>query len=218
MGPTMCTNYRAPNEPEEFSRLKLPFLGPLYDREPWKQEIYPDYLAPIVRAAGDGVEAVLANFGMIPKARQPPGKRYMTVNARSETVGERQAFRTAWRDGQRCLIPAAWVFEPNWETGKHVRFRIGVTDWRPFCVAGVWRAWREPDGRESIAMAMLTVNADEHDVMKHMHRPGDEKRSVVILKLGDHDEWLHTRNAEAARAMLQLYPAADMAAEPAAAA
>ncbi len=59
MGPTMCTNYRAPNEPEEFSQLKLPFLGPLYDREPWKQEIYPDYLVPIVRMTCEGATGLI---------------------------------------------------------------------------------------------------------------------------------------------------------------
>ncbi|WP_334033391.1 SOS response-associated peptidase [Burkholderia gladioli] len=210
----MCTHYRAPNEPEELNQLRLPLLGPLYDREPWKQEIYPDYLAPIVRAAGDGVEAVLANFGMIPKAHQPPGKRYMTVNARSETVGEKPAYRAAWRAGQRCLIPAAWIYEPNWETGKHIKYRIGLAGWRPFCIAGVWRAWKEADGTESIAMAMLTVNADEHEVMKHMHRPGDEKRSVVILRPEDHEEWLHSLNIEAARAMMTIFSADEMQATP----
>ncbi|MDC6130522.1 SOS response-associated peptidase family protein [Burkholderia gladioli] len=206
----MCTHYRAPNEPEELNQLRLPLLGPLYEREPWKQEIYPDYLAPIVRAAGDGADAVLANFGMIPKAHQPPGKRYMTVNARSETVGEKPAYRAAWRAGKRCLIPAAWIYEPNWETGKHIKYRIGLAGWRPFCIAGVWRSWKGPDGTESIAMAMLTVNADEHEVMTHMHRLDDEKRSVVILRPEDHDEWLHTDNLESARAMLQLWPATDM--------
>ncbi|MEK6420043.1 MAG: SOS response-associated peptidase family protein [Burkholderia gladioli] len=203
----MCTNYRAPNEPQEFSDLRLPSLDELWDREPWKQEIYPDYLAPIVRADGDGAAAVLANFGMIPKAHQPAGKRYMTVNARSETVAEKPAFRAAWRAGQRCLIPAAWIYEPNWETGKHVKYRIGLDGWRPFCIAGVWRSWKEADGQESISMTMLTVNADEHAVMKHMHKPGDEKRSVVILRSEDHDEWLNTSDVEAARSMLGLFPA-----------
>ncbi|WP_186262315.1 SOS response-associated peptidase [Burkholderia gladioli] len=211
----MCTHYRAPNEPEELNQLRLPLLGPLYEREPWQQEIYPDYLAPIVRAAGDGTDAVLANFGMIPKAHQPPGKRYMTVNARSETVGEKPAYRAAWRAGQRCLIPAAWIYEPNWETGKHIKYRIGLAGWRPFCIAGVWRAWREPDGTESIAMAMLTVNADEHEVMKHMHRPGDEKRSVVILESEDHDEWLHAENVEVVRSMLNLDATHKLLFEPA---
>ncbi|MGV0128600.1 SOS response-associated peptidase [Burkholderia gladioli] len=197
------------------NQLRLPLLGPLYEREPWKQEIYPDYLAPIVRAAGDGADAVLANFGMIPKAHQPPGKRYMTVNARSETVGEKPAYRAAWRAGQRCLIPAAWIYEPNWETGKHIKYRIGLAGWRPFCIAGVWRAWKEPDGTESIAMAMLTVNADEHEVMKHMHQPGDEKRSVVILKSEDHDEWLHAENVEVVRSMLNLDATHKLLFEPA---
>lgn len=52
-------------------------------------------------------------------------------------------------------------------------------------------------------MAMLTVNADEPPVMKHMHKPRDEKRSVVILGPDDYDEWLHTKNVDAARSMLQ---------------
>ncbi|KVT68941.1 SOS response-associated peptidase [Burkholderia ubonensis] len=210
----MCTNYRAPDEDPGFSELRLGLID-LWKRTPWEPEIWPDYAAPIVRADGDAAAAAIANFGMIPKDHQPQGKKYLTVNARAETVGEKPAYRTAWRAGQRCLIPARWIYEPNWETGKHVRYRIGVGDWQPYCVAGVWRAWKEPDGAETLAMAMLTVNADDHPVMKHMHRLGDEKRSVVIVRPADYDEWLHTKNVDAARAMLQLYPGDEMAAEPA---
>ncbi|KVZ79909.1 SOS response-associated peptidase [Burkholderia ubonensis] len=210
----MCTNYRAPDEDPGFSELRLGLID-LWKRTPWEPEIWPDYAAPIVRADGDAAVAVIANFGMIPKDHQPQGKKYLTVNARAETVGEKPAYRTAWRAGQRCLIPARWIYEPNWETGKHVRYRIGVGDWQPYCVAGVWRAWKEPDGAETLAMAMLTVNADEHPVMKHMHKIGDEKRSVVIVRTADYDEWLHTKNVDAARAMLQLYSGDEMVAEPA---
>ncbi len=46
-----------------------------------------------------------------------------------------------------------------------------------------------------------------------MYWPTDEKRSDVILRLDDWEEWLHTENIEAARAMLQLYPAEDMVVE-----
>ncbi|WP_176048129.1 SOS response-associated peptidase family protein [Burkholderia sp. BCC1644] len=209
----MCTNYRAPGEEDGLSELRIDNFGDLFRRTPWKADVWPDYPAPIIRAAAAGAEAVVANFGMMPKAFQPAGKHFMTVNARSETVAEKPAYRAAWRAGQRCLIPAAWIYEPNWETGKHVRYRIGVGDWRPYCVAGIWRAWRGPDGAETLAMAMLTVNADEHPVMKHMHKPGDEKRSVVILQPHDFEEWLTTPNVDAARAMLQLYPADEMVAE-----
>lgn len=62
---------------------------------------------------------------------------------------------------------------------------------------------------------MIPVNADTHPVMSRMHKPGDEKRSVVILRPDDWEEWLTSSNVEAARAMLQLFPADEMAAEPA---
>lgn len=34
-------------------------------------------------------------------------------------------------------------------------------------------------------MPMVTVNADTHPVMSRMHKPSDEKRSVVILRPDD---------------------------------
>lgn len=59
-------------------------------------------------------------------------------------------------------------------------------------------------------MCMLTVNADDHAVMGRMHRPGDEKRGVAVLRPKDFDEWLHSKNIEAVRSLLQLYPDIDM--------
>lgn len=50
--------------------------------------------------------------------------------------------------------------------------------------------------------------------MGRMHRPNDEKRSVVILRPDDYDEWLHSTNLGAVRSLLQLLPAAAMIAEP----
>lgn len=50
-----------------------------------------------------------------------------------------------------------------------------------------------------------------------MHKPDDEKRSVVILHPNDWEEWLTTPNVEAARSMLQLYEPDELTAEPVAA-
>ncbi|WP_458447098.1 hypothetical protein [Burkholderia stagnalis] len=47
-----------------------------------------------------------------------------------------------------------------------------------------------------------------------IHEPGDEKRAVVILHPDDWEERLTTSSVEAARAMLQLYPAEEMAVGP----
>ncbi|MDN7609539.1 SOS response-associated peptidase family protein [Burkholderia multivorans] len=148
------------------------------------------------------------------QGRKPP-RILDTMNVRYDNLAESRLYSPAWRAGRRCLIPAKWICEPNWETGKHIPYRIGVAGWRPLCVAGIWRTLQYPDGTERHTMAMVTVSADEHPIMKRMHRPGAEKRSVVILHPDDWEEWLTTPNLEAARAMLQLYPAEDMAAGPA---
>jgi putative SOS response-associated peptidase YedK len=39
-------------------------------------------------------------------------------------------------------------------------------------------------------MSMLTVNADDHPLMRNFHRPEDEKRMAVILEEADFDAWL----------------------------
>ncbi len=171
---------------------------------------------------GDGLGVVKAVFGFWPKFMQPErvddsGKKRRkldTVNARSESVGESRLYGKAWRAGQRCLIPVRWIYEPCYETGQNIWQRIGLTDWHPYCVAGIWRRYNGDDGRTLVGMSMLTVNAEGHAVMERMHKPGDEKRSVVILRPADYDEWLHTKNMEAVRSLLQLYSASDMAVQP----
>ncbi len=37
---------------------------------------------------------------------------------------------------------------------------------------------------------MLTVNADDHPVMRLMHKPGEEKRMVVVLPPQHYGDWL----------------------------
>lgn len=62
---------------------------------------------------------------------------------------------------------------------------------------------------------MLTVNADEHPLMQRFHKPGDEKRSVVVLEPEDYESWLHARTEAEARSLLQPFDPDMMVAEPA---
>ncbi|AGR72830.1 hypothetical protein Y029_3023 [Burkholderia pseudomallei MSHR303] len=98
--------------------------------------------------------------------------------------------------------------------GPCVWQRISVADRPTMCVAGIWRILMDQDGSDRNVMSMITVNADGHPLMSRMHKPVDEKRSVVILRPDDWEEWLTTSNVEAARAMLQLYPADEMVSSP----
>ncbi|WP_375542248.1 hypothetical protein [Paraburkholderia sp. CNPSo 3274] len=62
-----------------------------------------------------------------------------------------------------------------------------------------WRAGDEPEGPPSLSFTMITVNAAEHPLMKRFHKPGDEKRSVVIIPPTAYEDWLSCRNPDEAR-------------------
>jgi putative SOS response-associated peptidase YedK len=57
---------------------------------------------------------------------------------------------------------------------------------------------------------MLTVNADSHALMNRFHKPGDEKRSVVILPPSEYENWLACRSMDEARSFLRLLPAEQL--------
>lgn len=179
-------------------------------------ELYRDYLGPIIIGDERGRRrGLLASFGLVPKAKMPPGRHFDTMNARDDTVGQLRNYRPFWLRGQLCLVPMAAFFEPNWEQEQHVRWRIGMADDSPFAVAGLYRQWEAPDGSVSTSFTQLTINADDHPLMRRLHRPGEEKRSLVIVPASDYDDWLSCRDPERARGFLRPYPAEAMKGEPA---
>jgi putative SOS response-associated peptidase YedK len=60
---------------------------------------------------------------------------------------------------------------------------------------------------------LLTLNADDHPLMKRFHKPGADKRSVVIVRPDDYEGWLQSQSTDEARTFLTLYPASAMHAE-----
>ena len=92
-------------------------------------------------------------------------------------------------------------FEPCYESGKAERWRLSMDDGSPFAVAGIWRAWQEEQGY-TFSFSQLTINADTHPLLRRMHKPGDEKRSLVIVPPEDYDSWLGCRDPELARTYL----------------
>lgn len=105
-----------------------------------------------------------------------------TYNARSETVHEKPSYRTAWREQRFGLVIMENFFEPNWKTGKAVRWRIKRADSEPVAVASIWERFIDKETGEIIfSFSMLTINATHDPIMNHFHKPADEKRSVVVL-------------------------------------
>jgi putative SOS response-associated peptidase YedK len=168
----------------------------------WPAETYPGYLAPIlVPALGDGGqgadvgEILLARFGLIPRWCRDAAHAAVvsrgTYNARTESVTDKPSFRSAWADRRWALVPMQDYFEPCWETGRSVRWRIARADGEPLLAAALHEQWADPSTRERVhSFTLLTRNADTHPVLRRMHRPGDEKRQLCMVSTGDASAWL----------------------------
>lgn len=205
----MCVNYHTPTR-EQFGTLGA--FSDLPADWRWPDEVWKDYLAPIVKRGSDGrLEPCLASYGMVPRRHIPPGvKPFDTMNARAESLGERRSFAPAWRRLQLCAVPMAWFYEPCYESGRAQRHAIGMRDDSLFFVAGLWREWSEADGTLSSSFTQITINADDHPLMSRMHKPDDEKRSLVVIAPDEVEDWLACRDVDVARSFLRPYPAGRM--------
>jgi len=206
----MCTNYASARRDRLFRNF-----GVEPPDSPWRDEVYKDYPAPIIRRMEEVARADVGTFGFVPRRHIPPGVRvFDTMNARAESIGEKRSFSGAWKRLQLCLIPSEAFYEPCYETGKAVRWRIEMATKEPFAVAGLWREWDEGEASKALSFTMLTVNAGAHPLMSRFHRPGDEKRSVVIVPPSEYEGWLSCGSTDEARTFLNLLPAELMYSEP----
>jgi putative SOS response-associated peptidase YedK len=203
----MCSNYVPVTQLQHL----LTFFGVECGKNEVEADVFPLGMAPFIRLTVEGEEggrpALLAEegmFGLLPAFATEMKYGRRTYNCRSETVHKLNSFRPAWGAGQRCVIPAHAVYEPNHETGKAVRWRI----WQesgPFGIAGVYRRWRNPEGGLLYTFTMLTVNCDTHPFYKRFHKPGDEKRMPIFLRREEYVPWL-TAKVDDAHQFFKQYP------------
>jgi putative SOS response-associated peptidase YedK len=173
----------------------------------WREEIYPAYQAPFIWQDGEQTRCELAQFGLVPVWAADKAKFGLrTYNARSETVAEKPSYRNAWKRRQFGLAVMQSFYEPNYESGKAIRWRIKRADGVPMAVASIWERFVDhATGEIRFSFSMLTVNATGHPVMKHFHRPEDEKRSIVVLQDADYGLWLKAGQRDA-QTLLKLTP------------
>ena len=200
----MCANY-TPSKREAFSH-HYGLERAIFDLPP---ESFPGYFSPILRESREqagATECVPAVFGMVPHWADMKLSR-QTYNARTETVATKPSFRNAWKRNQFCIVPAENFFEPSYESGKPVRWRIEHADQQPLSIAGIWE-WKPegPEGLPLLSFSMLTINADAHPLMNRFHKPGEEKRMVVLLEPEQYQGWLEGALVNDA-GVYQPYPA-----------
>ncbi|WP_227815035.1 SOS response-associated peptidase [Nitrogeniibacter aestuarii] len=173
------------------------------------KDAYPGSAGPMIFKPDDREtpSCVAGTFGLLPVWAKVRAFAKRTYNARTETAAEKPSFRNAWHKGHLCIVPANAIYEPCYETGKAVWWRIERADGLPMALAGLWERKQWGDDGPSWSFTMLTVNADTHPVMRRFHKPQDEKRTVVVLDGSQIDAWLGASSEADMRALLR--PCAD---------
>jgi len=221
----MCNRYTPPGglDIERFWAL-----GRVHPVRWWDEVLFPRGSGPFVRRARHAVgyerELVVGQWGLIPWFAKEPRLKYATNNARGEEVAQKASYKQPWERSQRCIIPAAHFDEPCWESGRNVWWRFKRADGEPWGLAGLWNAWIDPaSGEVHESYTMLTLNADQHPLMRRMHKPdpalppdAQDKRSVIPIEPCDVDLWLAGTLSQASD-LLRLAPAEVFDATPLAA-
>jgi putative SOS response-associated peptidase YedK len=188
---------------------ELPELTPSYNIAP-TQEI-------AVVAANSGGERKLRSlhWGLVPRWTKDPEIGSRMINARAETVAEKNSFKSAFKK-RRCLILADGFYE--WQRNQsgsgpkqpyYIRLETGST----YAFAGLWEHWKGEDERGNARTINSTtiITTEANDLMSGIHH-----RMPVILAPESYATWLDTtiQDAEELMPLLEPYPSEQMAAYP----
>jgi putative SOS response-associated peptidase YedK len=122
-------------------------------------------------------------WGLVPFWARDTSMASRMINARSETVFEKPAFRGAIRS-RRCLIPTTGFYE--WHQKTKVPHLISLNSAALFAFAGLYEEWTSPDGSPLRSCTILTTDAN--DAIRDLH-----ERMPVIVHPRNYSLWLDAR-------------------------
>lgn len=163
---------------------------------PPRFNIAPTQPVPVVILDRGARHFRLMRWGLVPAWVKDPRKFTLLINARSETVQDKPAFKNAIRR-RRCLIPADGYYEWHVSEGRKRPYFIYRRDREPFGFAGLAETWVGPNGEEVDTVAIVTAPASPDLAVLHHRVP-------VTIAEDAFDRWLDcsSDSAEGVMAML----------------
>jgi len=181
----MCGRFALPGDVREAVEA---FSARPRDLDRWpsllqaRYNICPTQPVAAVRLGAEGREAVGMRWGFLPSWYKTATDGPLLINARSETIAEKPSFRDAARQ-RRCLIPASGFYEWQGPDKPKTPYFIAPAEGGVFAFAGVWQAWRQPDGEVIDTCAIVTCPANE--MLSPIHH-----RMPVVIAPEDYGLWL----------------------------
>ena len=210
----MCGRFVSSSAPERIAayfgaETSIETLGQNFNVAP-TNDIYG-----VVADADGALDLQVFHWGLIPMWAKERKIGQRMINARSETLAEKAAFKGVFKK-YRCIIPMDGFYE--WAAGveggpvtkkgqlaKRPHF-IHRADGEPLAVAGLWSAWRDksegPDAPWLHSATVVTTSAN--GTMEPVH-----DRMPVILPKAMWPMWLDPTNQNIEMLQKLLVPAPD---------
>jgi len=196
----MCGRYSVTLPPSAIRELFRVMTG--LNLQP-RYNIAPTQAAPVIGLDETGQRALkMFRWGLIPRWSKMMPTGAPLINARADSIAGKPSFRDAFAK-RRCLVLADGFYE--WPQDKSLKdrnpWRIFATDRPAVAFAGIWEAWRKPDGEILRSYAIVTTSANARIAAIHERMP-------VMLPAASEDAWLAAGTPVAQlQAMLAPYPA-----------
>ena len=148
------------------------------------------------------------HWGLVPSWAKDAKIGSRMINARSETVTQKPAYRAAIKY-RRCLIPADGFYEWQRDGRRKQPYYITLADESLFAFAGLWEHWQSEHGDDLESCAILTT--EPNDMMRPIH-----DRMPVIIEPDNYASWLDTKVQDPTKvtSLLRPLPAELMLARP----
>jgi putative SOS response-associated peptidase YedK len=210
----MCGRFVSSSTPERIAEYfgantSIETLGQNFNVAP-TNDIYG-----VIADADGALDLQVYQWGLVPFWAKERKLGQRMINARSETLAEKAAFKNAFKK-YRCIIPMDGFYEwaagveggPVTKAGKLAKrpHFIHRGDDEPLAVAGLWSAWRDKsDGPESPWLHTATViTTSANETMAPVH-----DRMPVLLPKAMWPLWLDPTNQNIEMLQKLLVPAPE---------
>ena len=149
---------------------------------PPRFNVAPTQPVPVVIIENGNRHFRLMRWGFLPAWVKDPREFSLVINARSESVLEKPAFKNAIKR-RRCLVPADGYYEWHTSDNRKRPYFIYRRDGQPIAFAALWETWMGSNGEEMDTVAIVTAAASPDLAVLHHRVP-------VTIAPDDFDRWL----------------------------
>lgn len=189
-------------------RLEEIFSTPMPDDYSPRYNIAPGQEAVVI-VDDHGVAGRMCRWGLVPHFAKDAKAGFRMINARSETVFDKPAFRGAVRSS-RCLVPVQAFYEWKHCGDSKQPYAINANDMDVFALAGLTAYW-ENQATGEVIESFTVLTCAPNELMASIH-----DRMPVILSPDAWSGWLDPAISEPdqLRSLFAPYPADLMRARP----